>query len=223
VTPSSTRFSKVIFFEEEKLKKGIALLIAAGIATAAAGAHAQSAWKPEKNIEIVVGSSAGTGTDKTARLMQAIWRDRKLMDVSAVVANKPGGGSRIAYSYIDQRAGDPHYLLVTSYNIVTGHIVGSSPLTYSDFTPISLLLSEYIVYSVRTESPLKTIHDLVNSLKKDPGSVPAGVSSSVGGANHIALGLLAKAGGIDVKKMKVVVYPGSGPAIAAMLGGPLPG
>jgi putative tricarboxylic transport membrane protein len=49
--------------------------------------------------------------------------------------------------------------------------------------------------------------------------VPVGLSSSVGGANHIALGLLVRAAGIDVKKMKVVVYPGTGQAVAALLGG----
>ena len=182
-------------------------------------AHAQSAWKPEKPIEIAVGSAASTGTDRTARLIQAIWRDRKVMDVPVVVANKPGGGSTIAYAYLNQRAGDPHHLLVTSYNLVTANLTGKTPLSYNDFTLISLLISEYIVYSVRADSPIKSIADLVAALKKDPGSIPAAVSSAVAGANHIALGLLAKAAGIDPRQLKVVVFPGTGPAVAALLGG----
>jgi putative tricarboxylic transport membrane protein len=197
----------------------LALLIAAVGGLAAIGAHAQSAWKPEKTIEIAVGSSAGTGTDRTARLIESIWRERKVVNVPIIVTNKPGGGGSVAYSYMTQRAGDPHHLLVTSYNLVAGHIVGRSPVTYTDFTLISLLISEYIVYSVRAESPIKSVADLVSALKKDPQSIPLGVSSAVAGANHIAVGLLAKAAGIDPKQLKVVVFPGTGPAIAALLGG----
>lgn len=181
--------------------------------------QAQSTWKPDRAVEIIVGSATGTGTDRTARLIQSIWHAQRTLDVATIVTNKPGGGGGISWAYLSQHAGDPHYLLVTSYNIVTGHITGRSKLTYTDFTPLSLLISEYIAYSVRADSPFKTLKDLIAALRNDPASVPVGISSSVGGANHIALGLLVRAAGIDVKKMKVVVYPGTGPAIAALLGG----
>jgi putative tricarboxylic transport membrane protein len=182
-------------------------------------AHAQSGWKPEKNVEVIVGSSAGTGTDRVARLMEKIWREQKLLDVPVVVINKPGGGGAVSWAYLSQRSGDPHHLLITSYNIAANYINGKSKLTYTDFTLISLLASEYIAYSVRADSPIKTIGDLVDKLKADPGSVVAGVSSSAGGANHIALGRLAKAAGADLSKMKVVVFSGSGQAISGLLGG----
>lgn len=201
------------------MRRSFSLVCAVVAGCLAAGAHAQSAWKPEKTIEISVGSSAGTGTDRTARLIESIWRERKVVSVPIIVTNRPGGGGSVAYSYMTQRAGDPHHLLVTSYNLVAGHIVGRSPVTYSDFTLISLLISEYIVYSVSADSPVKSIADLVSALKKDPQSIALGVSSAVAGANHIAVGLLAKAAGIDPKQLKVVVFPGSGPAIAAVLGG----
>lgn len=201
------------------MARTVRLLLAAALALAVAQVQAQSGWKPERTVEIVVGSSSGTGTDRTARLIQSIWHQKKTLDVATIVTNKPGGGGGISWAYLSQHAGDPHYLLVTSYNIVTGHITGRSKLTYTDFTPLSLLISEYIAYSVRTDSPYKTLKELIAALKKDPASVPVAISSSVGGANHIALGLLMKAAGVDVKKMKVVVYPGTGAAIAALLGG----
>lgn len=196
----------------------ITALVFAAAALVAAAAHAQT-WKPEKTIEINVGSSAGTGTDRTARLIEQIWRERKLVDVPVIVTNRPGGGGNVAFAHMTQRAGDPHQMLVTSYNLVAAHIVGRSPVTYSDFTLISLLLSEYIAYSVKADSPFKTANDLVATLRKDPQSVPIAVSSAAAGANHIAAGLLAKAAGVDPKQLKVVIFPGSGPAIAALLGG----
>lgn len=193
--------------------------IAASLFVTAAPARAQSAWKPERGIEFVVGSGAGTGTDRTARLIQKIWQEQKAIDVPVAVVNKPGGGGAVSWAYLGPRAGDPHYLLVTSYNLVTNHINGRSKITYTDFTPITLLISEFIGYGVRVDSPLKSIGDLVQALKKDPGSVPIGTSSSAGGANHIATALLARAAGIDARKLKVVIYGGGNEALAAMLGG----
>lgn len=188
-------------------------------AMVSAAAFAQAAWKPERNIEIIVGSSAGTGTDRTARLMQKIWQEQKALPVTTTVINKPGAGGAVAWAYMAPKAGDAHFLQVTSYNLVTNHITGRSALTYSDFTPISLLISEYIGFAVKADSPFRTLGDLAKALKEDPGSVTIGTSSSAGGANHIAAGLLAKAAGADVKKLKVVIYNGGGEALAATLGG----
>lgn len=194
-------------------------LAAALCGAIAAQAHAQTPWKPEKTVEIAVGSAAGTGTDRTARLIQSIWSERKMMDVPSIVVNRPGGGSTVSFNFLNQRAGDPHNLLITSYNLVTANLTGKTPLSYTDFTLISLLISEYIAYSVQKDSPIKNVADLVAALKKDPASIAAAVSSSVAGANHIAYALLAKAAGINPKQLKVVVFPGSGPALAALLGG----
>lgn len=200
-------------------EKAVSLTIAVACVAAGSFAHAQTAWKPERNIEIVVGSSAGTGTDRTARLIQKIWQEQKAVPFPTTVINKPGGGGAVSWAYMGTHAGDPHYLLVTSYNLVTGHITGRSKITYTNFTPISLLISEYIGFAVKADSPYKTLADLAKALKDDPGSVPIGTSSSAGGANHIAVGLLAKAAGADVKKLKVVIYSGGGEALAGVLGG----
>jgi putative tricarboxylic transport membrane protein len=199
--------------------KSITCVVVAGSVLASGTAFAQGTWKPERNIEIVVGSSAGTGTDRTARLIQKIWQEQKAVPVPTTVVNKPGGGGAVSWAYLGPKAGDGHYLLVTSYNLVTNHITGRSNVTYSDFTPISLLISEYIGFAVKADSPFKTLGDLAKALKEDPGSVTIGTSSSAGGANHIAVGLLAKAAGADVKKLKVVIYNGGGEALAATLGG----
>jgi putative tricarboxylic transport membrane protein len=196
------------------------MLAMAAVLTVAGGVtHAQTAWKPERNIEIIVGSSAGTGTDRTARLMQKIWQEQKALPVTTTVINKPGAGGAVAWAYLVPKAGDAHFLQVSSYNLVTNHITGRSNLTYTDFTPISLLISEYIGFAVKADSPYKTMADLAKALKDDTASVTVGTSSSAGGANHIAVGLLAKAAGADVKKLKVVIYSGGGEALAAVLGG----
>lgn len=179
----------------------------------------QGAWKPEKNIEFVIGSAAGTGTDVAARIIQRLWQETRMLDVSSVVVNKPGGGGAVSWAYLAQRAGDPHHLLITSYNIVGGHITGRSNVTYSDFTPIALLISEYIAYSVRAESPIKSALDLVSMLKNDPRAASVGISAALGGANHIALASFMKAAGVDHKKLRIVVFNSGRESMTALLGG----
>lgn len=179
----------------------------------------QAAWKPERNVEFVIGSNPGTGTDVVARIIQRIWQETRTFDVSSSVANKAGGGGAVSWAYLSQRANDPHYLLVTSYNIVGGHITGRSKLTYSDFTPIALLISEYIAYAVRADSPIKSATDLVSSLQKDPQALTVGISSTLGGANHIALALFMKAVQVDHTKMRIVVFNSGRESNTALLGG----
>lgn len=141
----------------------LAAIVLAGAMAAPPSAAGETAWKPEKTVELLVGSAPGTGTDKTARMIQKIWQEEKALAIPLVVVNKPGGGGAVSWAYLNQRQGDARTLLVTSYNIVTNHITGKSHLTYTDFTPIALLISEYIAYSVKPDSPMKTIHDLDSS------------------------------------------------------------
>ena len=201
------------------MKNHIAIAATLILAAASGSARAQGGWKPERPIEIIVGSSAGTGTDRTARLIQKIWQEQKAMTVPVAVVNKPGAGGAVAWAYMAPKVGDAHLLQVTSYNLVTNHITGRSTQNYTDFTPISLLISEYIGFAVKADSPFRTLADLAKALRENPESITFGTSSAAGGANHIATGLFAKAAGADLKKLKVVIYNGGGEALAATLGG----
>ncbi|MCE9638970.1 MAG: hypothetical protein K8S22_02275, partial [Betaproteobacteria bacterium] len=169
-------------------------------------AFAQPAWRPDRNVELIVGSTPGSGQDKTARVIQKIWKDAKLVEVTSSVVNKAGGGGIIADTYVSQRAGDAQTLMTASPTLLTNHIAGRSKLNYTDFTPVALLFDEYIAFVVRPESALKSSADLIAALRKDPASVSFGFGTSIGNANHISIALLAKALGVDVKQMKVVVF-----------------
>ena len=122
-------------------------------------------------------------------------------------------------NYLNLHMGDAHYLMIGTPTILTNHIIGASPLNYTDFTPIASLFNEYIVFAVKTDSAIKTGRDLAERLKKDPKSVSIGFATALGSHNHIAAGLLAKAIGGDVRALKVVAFKGSSEAIAALLGG----
>jgi putative tricarboxylic transport membrane protein len=177
------------------------------------------AWSPQKNVEIVVGSAPGGSNDKTARQVEKILNDKKLVNTSLTVVNKPGGGSTIAFNYVNQHAGDAHYLMVGTTALLSNHIVGTSKLGHTDFTPIASLFNDYVVFAVNANSSIKTGKDLADRLKKDPQSVAIGFATTLGSHNHIAAGLLMKAMGGNPKALKVIAYKGSADAITNLLGG----
>jgi len=199
------------------MNRAVAVL-AASMLLPSAGAQAQ-AWSPQKNVEIVVGSAPGGSNDKTARTVERIVVQNKLVPTSLIVNNKPGGGSNIAFTYVAQHAGDPHYLMVGTPSLLTNHITGLGKLHHNDFTPIASLFNDYIVFAVNAASPIRTGKDLVERLKKDPKSTSIGFATTLGSHNHIAAGLLAKTIGVSARDLKVVAYKGSADAITNLLGG----
>ena len=180
---------------------------------------AQPAWQPAKSGEIIVGVGPGGGVDRTARLLQKVIQDRRLLDVVASVVNRPGGGGVLAQGYLNQYAGDAHYLEVSATSLLTNHLTGRTPNTWSDFTPLAMLYDEYIGFAVKADSPLKSARELAELLRRDTATLPAGIATSAGNTNHIALALVAKHAGGDVKKLKVVVFGSGGESTTALLGG----
>ena len=194
-------------------------LAAIALSSVSAVCAAQGAWSPQKNVEIVVGSAPGGSNDRTARQVERILVEKRIVSTPLTVVNKPGGGSTIAFNYVNQHAGDAHYLMVGTTALLTNHIVGSSKLNYQDFTPIASLFNDYVVFVVNAESPIKTGKDLIARLKKDPKSVATGFATTLGSHNHVAAGLLAKSVGVNPRDLKVVAYKGAAEALTNLLGG----
>ena len=197
--------------------KLIVAALAAASLISVAPALAQ-AWKPSKTVELVVGSAPGGAPDVMARLVQNIFQSKGFMPSSAVV-NKPGGGNTVGWAYLNQHAGDGHYIATYSPTVIGNKIMGTSPLTYTDFTPLNILAREYVVFSVKADSPISSMKELTARLKKDPQSVSFAFATARGNHNHIVLSMYLKSIGVDPKVAKAVVYPGGGPALTAMLGG----
>lgn len=185
-------------------------------------AFAQSAaWKPDKNVELIVGTPPGSPNDIVARAIQRIVQDRRLVEVPVVVINKPGGSLSISWSYLNQHPGNGHYIAMSALNLLSNHITSASPLRHTDVVPVAQLFSEYIVFSVRADAALQTGRDVIERIKKDPGALAIGVSPGAGGANHAAMAMVMKAAGVDSKKAKFVFFNAAVDSSTAVLGGHL--
>ncbi len=180
---------------------------------------AQPAWTPTKNVELVVPGGVGGGQDRTARVIQKIMQDGGLVPATVSIANKPGGGGNIAYTYLNQFVGDGHYLATATPTLLTNNILGVSPLNYTHFTPISVLYGEHIGFATRADGPFKTGKELIARMKSAPESVAFAFGTSRGNANHIAVAMVMKAAGVDVGKIKVVIFKASIEATTALMGG----
>lgn len=193
------------------------------LAAACAAASLQPAqaaeWKPERSIEIVVPTGPGGANDITARTIQRVFQQERIVGVPVNVVNKVGGGGAISLAYLNQQQGDGHYLLNSSLNVLTNHITGLSKLHFSDFTPVAMLFNEYVVFTVSVDSPYKSGRDLLQRLKADPSSVSFAIGTARAGTNHSAVALVAKASGVDVRSLKTVVFQSNSQAAAAAMGG----
>jgi len=195
---------------------GIAMGCAA-LAMSITPAMAQE-WKPSRTVELVVGSAPGGSPDIMARLIQSIFQNTGLVPNSTVV-NKPGAANTIGWAYLNQHAGDGHYVATFSPALIGNRIMGTTQLNYLDFTPLNILAREFVVLAVKGDSPITSLKELTALLKKDSQAVSFAFATARGNHNHIVMSMYLKSIGVDPKVAKAVIFPGGGPAQTALLGG----
>ena len=133
--------------------------------------------------------------------------------------NKGGAGGTIGLAqFINSSKGDPNALMMGGMVMVGAIYLDDAPVNLTLVTPVARLTGEYEAIVVPANSPHKTMADLVKAFKANPGSVSWG-GGSAGGTDHILVGLIAKATGVDPAKINYVPFKGGGEAVAAIVGG----
>ncbi len=103
--------------------------------------------------------------------------------------------------------------------VMVGAIIANkAPVKLNQTAPVARLTGEFLAVVVPANSPIKDAKDLVAAIKADPGKVPV-AGGSAGGSDHILLGLIGQAAGVQPNKLSYVAFAGGGPAQAALLGG----
>ncbi len=188
-----------------------------GAAFAAAFAMSATGAAFAADYTIIAPAAPGGGWDSTARAMQDVMQSEGSAG-SVQVQNVPGAGGTVGLAQFAQAAaGDPNQLIVGGYVMVGAILTNASPVSLADVTPIARLTGEAVGIAVSASSPIQTIGELVDRMKADPGSV-SWAGGSAGGVDHITVGLLAKAAGVDPTKINYVAFSGGGEALAAILG-----
>jgi putative tricarboxylic transport membrane protein len=187
-------------------------------ALAAAGALPLAARAQAANLKMMIPANPGGGWDTTGRAL-----GKALQDAGAAASvqyeNKGGAAGAIGLAqFVNASKGDANAMMVMGAVMLGGLITGKPPVSLSQATPIARLTSEYNVFVLPAASPLKTMGEVVEQMKKDPASVKWG-GGSRGSTEHIAAAMIARAVGVDPAKINYVAFRGGGEATAAILGG----
>lgn len=193
-------------------------LVAGTVATAAAlaGAPRSHAQSPHfDRFNLFVPSGIGGGWDGVARAIDQVAREAGLLS-QVSIDNVPGAGGTVGLpQFINQHRGRDNSLLIAGNVMMAAIITNKTPYGLQDLAPVARLTQEASVIAVGASSPYKTIEDLIDALKSNPG-LPIG-GGSAGGIDHIILGLSLKAMGADVTKANYVAFSEKAQAVSAMM------
>jgi putative tricarboxylic transport membrane protein len=173
---------------------------------------------PSDTLQIMAPAAPGGGWDTTAREIQRVLEEG-IVDQSVEVFNVEGAGGTIGLAQlVNDNAGDPHTLMVMGMVMIGAIGTNQAEVGLETVTPIASLTAEYEVIVVPADSEYQTLDDLMADFAADPGAI-SWAGGSAGGTDHILVGLIAQAAGIDPTLINYIPYSGGGEALAAILGG----
>ncbi len=191
------------------LKSMAAMAVSAGLPLSALAAS---------SLKIMIPANPGGGWDSTGRALGRALQDAKVAD-TVTYDNKGGAAGALGLAqFVNGSKGDPNALMVMGAVMLGGLITGKPPVSLSSATPLARLTTEYNVFVLPANSPFKSMKEVVEQLKKDPGSIKWG-GGSRGATEHIAAAMIAREAGVDPARINYVAFRGGGEATAAILGG----
>ncbi len=194
------------------------LCIALVIGLMACSSTASSKLYPNNTIELVAAGSPGGGLDTIARVLDEGLKSANLQDKAFTIKNMGGGGGNEARAYIAKHKEDPYFLLTESNRVYVNQIIGNTELGINDTTPIGRLMTEYLVWVVREDSPYTDAKQILEEMKKDPKSIQFGVGT-IPSNDQMNILRPAMAYGIDPTQIPVVAFKSGGDLMTQLLGG----
>ncbi len=182
------------------------------------GSFSASTLPAQSALKMMIPANPGGGWDQTGRTLAAAMQSAKLVS-SVQFENKGGAGGTIGLAqFVNASKGDPNAVMIGGMVMIGAIYLEGSPVNLSLVTPLARLTGEYEMIVVPANSPHKNMADLVKAFKANTGAVSWG-GGSAGGTDHILVGLIAKATGVEPAKINYVPFKGGGEAIAAIVGG----
>lgn len=168
---------------------------------------------PEKPINYIIPFGPGGESDITARHQQPFFKEKFGEDL--VISYKPGGGGAVAWSQLNKMKGDGYTIMgINLPHIIIKPKQKDVGFTTEEITGVYMFHYTPDAIVVTADSPFKTLQDLIDYAKANPGKVTFS-GSGKGTANHLAQVRFDKMAGI---KTTYVPFKGTGKAVAALLG-----
>lgn len=168
-------------------------------------------------LRMMVPNSPGGGYDLTARTAVKIMEDRDITG-RVEVFNVLGAGGTVAMARLMNERGNDDLMMTMGLGVVGATYTNGSKIKASDATALARLIEDPGAVIVPADSPFKTIADFVAAWKTDPSNITIGGGSSPGGPDHLFPMEMAKAVGVEPKRVNFVTYDGGGDLLTALLG-----
>ncbi|WP_040385395.1 Bug family tripartite tricarboxylate transporter substrate binding protein [Demetria terragena] len=191
----------------------VVVVIVVGLAVSQSFIRAGASTTIRDKATFIAPAGAGGGWDTFMREAQAAARDHGLAS-TIQVRNVPGANGTIGLRQLNSLKGRPDVAMVGGSGIVAGEIEGNTSIHLTDMTPIARVVEEYDVVLVPASSPYKTLKDLIAAWKKNPKAVPF---TGGGSFDELVMAQLAKAAGIDPKKVAYIPKSGGGEVAQALV------
>jgi len=186
-----------------------------GLAVAALAVSSAFAAYPDKPIRMIVPFAPGGGTDSIARTLGAAMS--QTLGQPVIVDNRPGAGTIIGTDLVAKSTPDGYTLVVATFaHAVNPSLMAKLPYdTEKAFAPIALLARGPNVLVVRSDSPYKSVQDVLNAARANPGKLTF-ASQGNGTSAHLAGEMFNNLAKVQTTH---VPYKGAGPAMTDLLGG----
>jgi putative tricarboxylic transport membrane protein len=183
--------------------------------TVALTGYAAGAPYPSKPILYVVPYAPGGGSDIMVRVIDKVGTQIKALPQPLVIENKTGGSGVVGKSYAKNRPADGYTITNADDSSTVVDLFGNAPWPYNDFTYIAKLNVDYQMIVVRTDSPYKTLKDLVTAAKAQPKTIKIG-GTGVAQIDVLHVAMFEKAAGV---KFNYIGFDSGGQVITNLLGG----
>lgn len=184
---------------------------AAMLGLLAAPAIAANDFPGDKSIEVVIHAKYGGGTDTTARMMMI--RSRRILGADMVVVSKRGGGGSAAQAYVASKPADGYTLMALTQTHLYTIARGKGGMDIDGMVGVARAMDDPTFITVRTDSDMKTLADLIAASKEKPLNWGVG---EIGSTEHIGLLKFAKVAGI---KVKAVPFGSGAQMVQALMSG----
>lgn len=197
-------------------------MFASAVAASLLAAGPLAAQSVDEPAKVMIPGGAGGGWDGTGRLAFDVMNKSGAFTKGATFTNKGGAAGTVGLADFVKNKGQDNAVMIMGVIMVGGIIANKSPVTLDMVTPLARLTFEWNALAVPADSPIKTVKDFIEALKKDPGALPIG-GGSAGGVDHVTAALIAKAAGVPADKINYVGFAGGAEMLTALGGGRLKG
>ncbi|WP_235579631.1 MULTISPECIES: Bug family tripartite tricarboxylate transporter substrate binding protein [unclassified Rhodococcus (in: high G+C Gram-positive bacteria)] len=199
------------------MRRRLTAVLALMLLLAACGVTRGDEGEGLHRIRMMVPNSPGGGYDLTARTAVKIMEDDDITG-RVEVFNVIGAGGTVAMARLMNESGNDDIMMMMGLGVVGAVYTNGSAARVSDATPLAKMVEEQEGILVPADSPFRTVNELVDAWRANPGAVTIGGGSSPGGPDHLFPMETAQAVGVDPTAVNYISYDGGGDLLTALLG-----